>query len=88
MCVPSKGCSRVSHSKQSIDSSCLHGHMAFCVILGWSTEMNGGWWWLVSTSASPGVWNVKCFPPESNIIRSGTFNTTQASHNPAVTYPI
>lgn len=85
MCFPYRGCSCVSHPKQSIDSSFLHRHMAFCVIL--APEMNGGWWWwLVSTS--PSVWNVRLFPLESNITRSWTFNTTQASHNPAVTHPI
>lgn len=31
----------------------------FCVILGWSDPDEWwGCWWLVSTSASPGVWNV------------------------------
>lgn len=82
-----QSCSCVSRPKQSIDSSFLRCHMAFCVILGRSTEMNGGWW-LVSTSASPGVWNARLFPAESNITWSGTFNTTYASHNPAVTHPM
>lgn len=64
MCFPSsRDCSSVSHAEQSIDSSFVHHHMAFCVILGRSTEMNGGWsWWLVSTSAPPGVWNSRLFP--------------------------
>lgn len=37
-------------------------HMAFDVILGQSTDRNGGWWWLMSVSVSPGVWNARLFP--------------------------
>lgn len=40
--------------KQSMDSSRLPRHKASWVILGKSTEKNGGWWWrIASTSASP-----------------------------------
>lgn len=43
----------------------------FCVILGWSNpDERWGWWWLVSTSASPGVWNV------FNLIQQGPGHST------------
>lgn len=58
----STDCSCVCHTKQSMESSFHHCHMAPCVILLWSMGVNGGWWWLVSVAASRGVWNVRLFP--------------------------
>lgn len=88
MHFPSRGCSCVSRPKQSMDSSFLHDHMAFCVILGRSTRDEWGMVVVVSVNVCvSGCLECQTFP-ESNITRSRTFNTTQTSFNPAVTHPI
>lgn len=73
MCFPSRGCSCVSRPKQSIDSSFLHRHMVFCVILGWGSREEWGMVVVVSVNVCVSGC-LECL--ESNITRPWTFNTT------------
>lgn len=75
-----QGCSCVSCPEQSIDSSFLHRHMAFSVILGQTTDREWGGMVVavvvvsVVASASPGVWYARLFP--LNLIKPGLRHAT------------